>query len=77
MKELSERQWTDVAPRLTNRACAVCGEYYISHDPRYAMVGDIDMLITTCTYCGHVEMYDVAELANLAKSIDSRLRGNS
>lgn len=77
MKELSERQWCDVAPRLTNRACTICGEHGISREPRYAEIGGVDMLITTCTYCGHVEMYNVAELANLAKSIDSRLRGNS
>lgn len=76
MKELSERQWADVAPRLTNRACAVCGEHRISHEPRYTKVGDIDMLITTCDYCGHVDMYDVAELVGLAKSIDRKLRGN-
>lgn len=76
MKELSERQWTDVAPRLTNRACTICGEHYISREPRYAEVGGIDMLITTCAYCGHVDMYDVAELVGLAKSIDRKLRGN-
>lgn len=77
MKELSERQWGDVAPRLTNCACSVCGEHQISREPRYAEVGGIDMLITTCANCGHVEMYDVAELSNLAKSIDRKLRGNS
>lgn len=66
MKELSERQWSDVAPRLTNRACAICGEHSISHEPRYTEVGDIGMLITTCDYCGHVDMYDVVELAGLA-----------
>lgn len=77
MKELSERQWTDVAPRLTNRVCAICGKHHISHEPRYAEVGSIDMLITTCAYCGHVDMYDVAKLAGLAKSIDRELRGNN
>lgn len=77
MKELSEQQWSDVAPRLTNRACAICGEHCISREPRYAEVGGIDMLITTCDYCGHVDMYDVAELSNFAKSIDKELRGNS
>ena len=76
MKELSERQWSDVAPRLTNRACVICGEHYISREPRYAGVGGIDMLITTCLYCGHVDMYDVAELAKFAKSIDGKLRKN-
>ena len=76
MKELSERQWSDVAPRLTNRACTVCGKHYISREPRYATIGGIDMLITTCSNCGHVDMYDVTELANLAKSIDRELRGN-
>lgn len=77
MKELSERQWTDVAPRLTNRDCDVCGEHRISREPRYAEIGDTDVLITTCDHCGHINLYDVAELAKLASSIDRKLRGNS
>lgn len=66
MKELSERQWSDVAPRLTNRACPICGEHHISREPRYAGIGGIDMLITTCENCGHVELFDVDELARIA-----------
>lgn len=69
MKELTERQWSDAAPRLTNRACAACGGHCISHEPRYAEIGGIDMLITTCGNCGHVEMFDVAELASYADGI--------
>lgn len=74
--KLSERQWSDVTPRLTNRACTACGEHHILHEPRYAKVGDIDMLITTCTYCGHVEMFDVEELAKLADALDREYREN-
>lgn len=74
MKELSERQWADVAPRLTNRACAICGGHYISREPRYAEMGNAGILFTTCAYCGHIEMYDVAELANLADAIDREHR---
>lgn len=70
MKELSERQWTDVAPRLTNRACTICGEHYISREPRYAEIGNADILITTCAYCGHIELYDVAELTIIADRIN-------
>lgn len=69
MNKLSERQWSDAAPRLTNRACAVCGEHCISHEPRYVEIGGVDMLITTCAYCGHIEMYDVSELAGYADRI--------
>lgn len=76
MKELNVQQWGDVAPRLTNRACAICGKHHISHEPRYAEIGGIDILITTCAKCGHVDLYDVTELASLAKSIDRELRGN-
>lgn len=66
MEELSERQWSGVAPRLTNRACAICGEHHISREPRYVEVNGVDMLITTCDYCGHIELFDVAELAKIA-----------
>ena len=74
MKELSERQWSDVAPRLINHACVVCGEHCISHEPRYVEIGDVDVLIATCSYCGHIEMFDVGELTKMADAMDCKLR---
>lgn len=70
MKELSERQWSDVAPRLVNRPCATCGKNLISHEQRYVEIGGIDMLITTCVNCGHVELFNVAMVSEIADTID-------
>lgn len=67
MKKLSERQWGDVASRVLNRTCTICGKQgYTWSEPNYDRIGKVDMLTVSCVYCGHVEFFDVVELAAIA-----------
>lgn len=71
MKELTEDQWRDVRPRINNRSCPVCGHSVYS-EPNYGEIGNVDVLTVSCCKCGHVEVYDVAELARIADAFNEQ-----
>lgn len=70
MDELTQRQWNDVAPRIITRPCPFCHEQYLSSEPRYGVVGGVDVLSVVCDECGHTIFFDVDVLHRMAKRID-------
>lgn len=73
MKKLTDDQWRDVRPRIVNRSCPVCG-HSVYTEPNYGEIGSVSVLTVSCCKCGHVEIYDVAELARIADDIDKEYR---
>lgn len=70
MDELTQRQWNDVAPRITNRPCPFCHKQYLSSEPRYGVVGGVDVLSVVCDECGHTIFFDVDVLRLVAEKAD-------
>ncbi len=74
MKKLNDRQWGDIGYKITNKRCPICGDSGKYTRPNYGEIGKIDVLTVSCCNCGHVEIYDVAELAAIADAIDKEYR---
>ena len=70
MKKLSERQWNDLSHRIANRPCSFCKEQSLDDEPHYGTIGDIDVLMISCYKCGHIELFNVSELAAVADKIN-------
>ena len=71
MKELSERQWTDHKGRYGTSYCPFCKNQSLDF-ARYKLdkiAGD-DVVAVTCKKCGHVELFNVAMMSEIADAID-------
>ena len=74
MKKLTNQQWSDVGYRINSHKCSVCGDSGKYTDPNYGEIGSVDVLTVSCCNCGHVVVYDVAELARIADKFDKKCR---
>lgn len=75
MKELSEKQWTDYKGRYGTSYCSFCKHQSLNFsDPKFVSVSGIDVAIITCTECGHIEFFDIAEVSRIADKIDKEYR---
>lgn len=75
MKELSERQWTDFKSRYGYMSCPFCKEQRLNFDaPKFDVVAGIEVAAVTCCECGHVELFDIAVVCDVADKQDKEYR---
>ena len=72
MKELTERQWNDIAYRINSRKCPVCGYSGMYSEPNYGEIGNVDVLTVSCCQCGHMGIYDVSVLTGIADALNEQ-----
>lgn len=71
MKELSERQWSDYKGRYGTSYCPFCKNQSLDFAGyKLDKIAGDDVVAVTCKKCGHVELFNVAMVSEIADAID-------
>lgn len=71
MKELSEKQWTDYKGRYSTSYCPFCKNQSLDFAGyKLDKIAGDDVVGVTCKKCGHVELFNVAMVSEIADAID-------
>lgn len=75
MKRAFEKRWSDFSGRYGARPCPFCKEQSLNFDGyKCDTIAGIDVIAVTCMKCGHIELFDVAEISRIADEIDKEYR---
>ena len=65
------KRWSDFSGRYGSQYCSFCKRQMLDFEkPKHGSVVGIDVVAVTCSNCGHIELFDVAEVYRIADEID-------
>lgn len=77
MERSFKDQWSDFLYRHGTHNCSFCGEQKLNFsDPVQDSFAGIEVAAVVCSKCGHIEMFDIKEVKNVAKDVDKEFRDN-
>lgn len=65
------KRWSDFSGRYGTRPCHICNKQSLNFDEyKRDNIAGTDVVAVTCPNCGHIELFDVAEVCRIADEID-------
>lgn len=75
MKRTFEEQWSDFSGRYGTQSCPFCKRQTLDFgNAKQGSIAGIDVVAVSCSNCGHIELFDVAEVSRIADEIDEDYR---
>lgn len=71
MSRTFEERWSDFSGRYGSQYCSFCKHQSLNFsDPKSDSIAGTDIVAVSCQNCGHIELFDVAEVSKIADEID-------
>ena len=75
MKRTFDEQWSDFSGFYGNFHCPFCKQQSLNFsEPQYDTIAGIDIVAVSCCNCGHVELFNVAEVKREGDRLDKEYR---
>lgn len=75
MDRTFHERWTDFSGRYGTQHCPFCKHQCLNFsEPKFVSVNGIDVAAVTCTECGRIEIFDIAEVCRIADEIDKEYK---
>lgn len=70
-----DEQWSDFKCLYGTRHCPFCKDHTLDFSsPKFGNVAGIDIVAVSCCNCGHVELFNVAEVKREGDRLDKENR---
>lgn len=75
MDRTFNERWSDFLNRYGTFPCPFCKDQKLNFsNPNSGNVAGIDVVVVTCSKCGHIELFDIEEVNRIAKEVDQDFR---
>lgn len=75
MERSFEERWSDFRGHYCNFRCPFCNQPRLDFDnPKFDSIAGIDVVAVSCYNCGHVELFNVAEVKREGDRLDKEHR---
>lgn len=75
MDESFKKRWSDFLGRYGTHYCTFCkGSALDFSNPKLGNFAGVDVIAISCRNCGHIELFDIAEVFRIADDIDREYR---
>ena len=75
MDRTFDEKWSDFSGRYGTSYCPFCKHQCLNFsEPKFVAIDGFDVAAVSCTECGHIEFFDIAEVCRIADKIDNEYR---